>query len=596
MTKNGLLDELNPQQQQAVIYTHGPQLILAGAGSGKTRVLTYKVAYLIDQQNTPPDAILMVTFTNKAAAEMKNRISTLLHNNQALPFAGTFHSFCARVLRREGRILGLAPDFTIYDEIDQKDAIVTLMKQLAISPQEIHPGSIRTTISQAKNELLSAQEYAAIARGRFQEKAARIYIEYEKLLRQSQAVDFDDLLLLTVRLLTITPHITTRYQKQYKHLLVDEYQDTNTAQFELTRILSHLSEQITVVGDASQSIYAWRGANFQNITRFRTQFPQTKTFHLTQNYRSTKSILEGANSVIKKNTGHDVLNLWTDNPKGEKITLFEARNEQTEALFIISEIEKHNLPWSSVAVLYRTNAQSRVIEEALLHAGIPYHLVGGVRFYERKEIKDVLAYLRLVANPDDTMAKKRIEKIGKNRARRFWEWQEKKPTGTTEELLEKLLKTVPYLELYDKNNPEDTVRLENVKELKSVASVFPHLTDFLENVALVEAEYLPTSPLEQVNTITLMTMHAAKGLEFPTVFIVGMEEGLFPHSRAFLNNEELEEERRLCYVAMTRAKTRLYLTHARRRLYFGQYTSNIPSRFLADIPESVTQETHWDSY
>ena len=587
-----ILNNLNKEQKQAVETTDGPVLILAGAGSGKTRVLTYKVAYLILEKNVAPGHILMVTFTNKAAHEMKERIRRLLANKTELPFAGTFHSLTAKILRRHGNVIGLKPGYVIYDESDQKEVVKEAMNRLDISQKLYHPSAVLHTISQAKNELISALEYTQLARGHFQENVARVYRMYEQLLKTSMAVDFDDLLSETVRLFRNHPEILSLYQAQFRYILVDEYQDTNTAQYTITKILSDRWHNLCVVGDASQSIYAWRGANFRNILHFKKDFPKVKVFHLEQNYRSTQTILDTAHAVISKNTSPPILKLWTDNNKGVKVSLYEARNEQDEASFIITQILEQGYDLDDVAVLYRTNAQSRAIEEVFLHKGVPYMLVGGVRFYGRKEIKDCLAYLKLVANPLDSVAIKRIEKIGKTRATNFYKTRDTFSAQTsTIELLDAIFKATDYFSLYDKNNEEDLARVENIKELRSVAEEFPDLFEFLENVALVEAENMPdqTNMKGKKNAVTLMTLHAAKGLEFPVVFIIGMEEGLFPHSRSLLDISELEEERRLCYVGITRAKRKLYLTYALRRLYFGTRMTNLLSRFIADIPERLLE-------
>ncbi len=594
-----MLQDLNPAQQKAVAYITGPELILAGAGSGKTRVLTYKVVYLIKEKHISPDQILMVTFTNKAAGEMRERIKKLLTNNYELrtsnyelPFAGTYHSLCAKILRKDGKYIGIPPSFLIYDSADQKEAVKEVMTSLDISQKYFSPNAILGTISQAKNELISPLEYLNIGRGRFQEAVAQIYLSYQKLLRENMALDFDDLLMMAVNLFKEAPSILEQYAQKYQYILVDEYQDTNTAQYTLTKLLSKQSHHLCVVGDASQSIYAWRGANFQNVVNFQKDFKNCKTFYLEQNYRSTQNILGAAYEVISRNITHPVLKLWTKNIEGEKINTFSAKNEHDEAEFILSEIEINRLLFSDVAVLYRTNAQSRVIEEVFLHAGIPYVLIGGVRFYDRKEIKDVLSYLKLLISPKDSVANKRIEKIGKKRAQDFRELQPKIDVhATTFDILNDVLKTTKYMDFFDPKNEEDLMRIENIKELKSVAKEFTNLVDFLENVSLVEAEYMSKDQKKinngKKNAVTLMTMHAAKGLEFPVVFMIGMEEGLFPHSRALLDNSELEEERRLCYVGITRAKDKLYLTFARRRLYFGNTTSNFVSRFITEISEDL---------
>jgi len=598
---SGLLNDLNPDQQKAVTQTDGAVLILAGAGSGKTRVLTYRVAYLIAEKHIFPHNILMVTFTNKAANAMKERISALLSKPESrypkadMPYSGTFHSLCAKLLRIEGAHIHIPPNFVIYDDQDQIDAIKAVMKDLDISVKLYNPRAVLATISQAKNELIPALEYPNLARGNFQETVARVYLRYQKLLLENQALDFDDLLMKTVLLFRRNPDILGKYQEKYHYILVDEYQDTNKAQYELTKQLSARWRNICVVGDASQSIYRWRGADFRNIINFRSDFPEVKIFHLEQNYRSTQTILDAAFGVISKNTTHPILKLWTEKKSGEDITLYEARNEQDEATFLIHTILQSGRPFSDFAVLYRTNAQSRVLEEAFLHAGVPYTLVGGTRFYERKEVKDVLSYLRLLSNPKDTVSYNRIEKLGKGRLEKFLAFSEKIAadpkliTLTTLELLDQTIEATGYLKLYDANVEEEAYRLENIKELRSVATEFPILTDFLENVSLVEQEYTPAHINNvEVNrqAVTLMTLHAAKGLEFPIVTIIGMEEGIFPHSRSLMEKDEIEEERRLCYVGITRAKEKLYLTYANRRLFFGTRTQNMISRFIADIPES----------
>jgi DNA helicase-2/ATP-dependent DNA helicase PcrA len=593
---SSFLNDLNPDQQKAVQHTEGPVLILAGAGSGKTRVLTYKAAYLIRHKNIPPEQILMVTFTNKAAGEMKERITVLLSDSvdsPQTPYASTFHSFCARLLRRDGHAVGIPPNFTIYDETDSLDAIRESMKLLELSPKSFHPAGIRRTISGAKNELIGAREYVRIARGYFQETVARIYPVYQKMLEENAALDFDDLLSKTVKLFESHPDMLSLYQDRFRYLLVDEYQDTNRAQYVLTKLLSTKHRNVCVVGDASQSIYRFRGADFQNIVNFKNDFPDTVEFHLEQNYRSTQTILDAAFGVISKNSSHPILKLWTQKDKGARVTLYEARNEQDEATFLIQTILQSGRPFTDFAVLYRTNAQSRVLEEAMLHAGVPYALVGGTRFYERKEIKDVLSYLRLIANPKDGVSFKRAEKLGKTRYAKFLTFadslkDQKLVDFTTLELLDKILDVTTYLDLYDANVEEEAYRLENIKELRSVAAEFSLLTDFLETVTLIEQQYEPEARKDDAtphNAVTLMTMHAAKGLEFPIVFMVGMEEGLFPHSRSLMERDELEEERRLCYVGLTRAKELVYVTFANRRMYFGSRMQNTPSRFIADIPQ-----------
>ena len=590
-----LLNDLNPEQQKAVKQTEGPVLILAGAGSGKTRALTYRVAYLISEKKVPAENILVMTFTNRAASEMVERIKKLVGNLPTLPVMGTFHSFCAKLLRKEGIALGLPSGFAIYDSGDSLDAIKEAMSVLNISPQKTSPYGVASTISGAKNELISSLEYPQYTRGFYQETVAKIYIEYQKILERNHALDFDDLLLYVIKLFQKEPTILTKYQIQFRYILIDEYQDTNPAQYLISQYLAKRNKNICVVGDASQSIYSFRGADFRNIVNFQKDYKGTKVFNLEQNYRSTQNILDAAHSIISKNKSHPILKLWTDKNGGEKIEIVEVRNEVEEALFLLNVIAtrqlagKQSIPLTNFAVLYRTNAQSRSLEEQFLKAGIPYKLVGGVSFYQRKEIKDMLSYLRLLQNPKDSVSLKRAEKIGKGRLSKvmelFEEVSSNMETYSTLELMDLVLSKTGYLAYLDDSTEEGKMRVENVKELRSVAEEFPNLVDFLENVSLVEASDNPRS--KNSDGVTLITLHNAKGLEFPTVFMVGMEEGLFPHSRSMLDPNELEEERRLCYVGITRAKEKLYLTYSRQRLYFGTRSNNLVSRFLSDIPENL---------
>jgi DNA helicase-2/ATP-dependent DNA helicase PcrA len=593
-----LLTDLNPAQTQAVTYNGGPLMVLAGAGSGKTRVLTYRVAYAIAKGGIKPENCLLLTFTNKAAEEMKQRVEKLIGTTPG--FAGTFHSFCARILRVDGKYIGISPGFIIYDETDQKQLVKDILEKLGLPTDSYNPASILNGISEAKNQMLSPSEYAEYAKGEFQEAVFKVYVEYEKFLKKVGALDFDDLLIKTVRLFKKVPEVLEKWQKRFTHVFVDEWQDTNKIQYLLTKLLVARSKNITAVGDASQSIYSWRGADYRNINYLVKDFSNIKVVNLEQNYRSTQNILSAANSVISKNTTHPILKLWTQNPLGEKIKLYTARNGLDEASFVVSrigELTSKRINYSNIAVLYRTNAQSRVLEEALLHEGIPYTLVGGIRFYDRKEIKDVLSFLRLLVNPKDAVSRKRIEKLGKRRAEKFLKFQTEAGNikgYSTLDLLGSLLEKTDYLALYEKETEENLARLENIKELRSVATEFPNIHDFLENVSLVEAEQnekgnIKSQKLDRKNAVNLMTLHAAKGLEFPVVFIVGMEEGLFPHSRSMWDAGQLEEERRLAYVGMTRAKNLLYLTYASRRLYFGEKISNPPSRFIIDIPENLLE-------
>ena len=596
------LKDLNKEQIEAVIQKDGPMIILAGAGSGKTRVLTYRTAYLIEK-GVSDDNILLTTFTNKAASEMKERIAKLLGKQHSV-YVSTFHALCAKILRIDGHFIGVPKNFVIYDTQDQKDAIKEAFNLLSLSAKEYKIASVLATISSAKNELIDEKNYPSFARGHFQEVVARVFVIYQKILKENGALDFDDLILKAVELFKTFPLVLEKYQNKFKYILIDEYQDTNHAQYLLTKLLAKKWNNVCVVGDFSQSIYSFRGADFLNLAKFKEDFKNTKTFSLSQNYRSTQKILDAASSIISKNNTHPVLKLWTENEEGRDVSVFEAINEQKEAEFLVEEIEKiknqkPNLKYYDFAILYRTNAQSRSIEEVLIHKSIPYILIGGTRFYERKEIKDVLSYLRILANPKDKISLKRIEKLGKGRFEKFLEFsislgENDINQKQTIELMDNALKQTGYLELYDEKDEEDVERLENIKELRSVAIAFPLLQNFLENVSLVEQEYMPDhikDELGKKDAVNLMTLHAAKGLEFPVVFMVGMEEGLFPHSRSLMDKHELEEERRLCYVGMTRAKENLFLTYSRKRLFFGQRTMNIVSRFILELPEGTLERS-----
>ena len=573
-----ILSELNPRQKAAVTFSGGPLLILAGAGSGKTKVLTHRVMWFIEN-GVDPSEILLLTFTNKAAGEMLKRVK----NGKVV--GGTFHSFCAKILRKFAGEAKLDPNFVIFDEADQLDTVKQAMNMVGVDIKSVKPGSVLGAISGAKNELIGSAEYASFSRGNFSQNVARVYLVYQQLLRRFKALDFDDLLVETVRLLQNEPEVREKLQDRFRFILVDEYQDTNKAQYEITKLLSKKHGNLTVVGDAAQAIYSWRGANYRNLLYLKQDFPTLTTLNLEQNYRSTQVILSAANIVVSKNKNHPVLKLWTEKNGGEKIKVYEADSEYEEAEYIVNSVQRSAFNYSDFAVLYRTNAQSRVLEEAFLHSGIPYSLVGGVRFYERKEIKDVIAYLRLVLNPEDEVSRKRAEKLGKGRLARLQASSIKTQVSTLE-ILDEVLKVTGYLELFDELNEEDAARLENIKELRSVAAEFPNLPEFLEQIALTEKE---SRKSRSADAVTLMTLHSAKGLEFKTVFMVGMEEGLFPHSRSLMDPEQMEEERRLMYVGMTRAMDNLYLTYTRRRLYFGSRSSNPVSRFLADIPEKLIE-------
>ena len=570
------MDDLNKEQREAVTYTAGPLLVLAGAGSGKTKVLTHRVAYLIEQKLVNPESCLLLTFTNKAAKEMKARMGDI-----NLGFAGTFHGFCAKVLKTDGIAIGIDRNFLIYDDSDQKDLVKEIINDLGIK-DSIKPASILYSISEAKNQMLSPQQFADIATGDLGEATAKVYARYEKRLSEINALDFDDLLLKTVKLFEV-PEVLAKWQTKILQIFVDEWQDTNKIQYKLIRLLDGNRGVITAVGDASQSVYSWRGADYRNINYLIKDYSNIKIINLEQNYRSTQNILDAANSVISKNSGHPILKLWTEKSEGEKINLYTASNGFDEADFVIRKVKLFG-NFNDIAVLYRTNAQSRVLEEALMHASIPYTLVGGVRFYDRKEIKDILSYLRLLFNKKDSVSEKRAFALGKRRYDKFMMINIKIEEHTTIEVLDLIIKQTEYLNKFKEDDAEDYQRLENIKELRSVALEFPILSDFLENVSLVEAS---ASKGDVKNSVTLMTLHAAKGLEFPVVFIVGMEEGLFPHSRALWEKEQMEEERRLCYVGITRAKEVLYLTYASKRMIYGETSSNAPSRFIADIPEHL---------
>lgn len=587
-----LLDSLNKNQKQAVLHKNGPAVILAGAGSGKTRVLIHKVLYLIDS-GVDPKSIVMITFTNKAAEEMKKRIRSYLGKETTLGYVGTFHSFCCSILRREGHSLGLERNFSIYDDDDQASVIKNILKKK--DNKRLTPSYIQYRISAAKNQLVPPGRYLEYFSEYTAPAVAEVYTEYQKELIKNQALDFDDLIMTTVTLFTQHQPVLEKYQEKYKYLMVDEFQDTNFAQYAITKLLGAQHGNVTVVGDFSQSIYSWRGADIRNLEKFKEDFPETKEYFLEENYRSTQKILNFAFDVIEKNQTHPVLQLFTSNDEGEEIQIQETENEQDEAVFIASEIKKlaRNGSYMDSAVLYRTNVQSRVLEEAFLHFGIPYTLVGGTRFYERKEVKDILSYLRLFANPQDEVAKERIIKIGKRKWDKYKAFYlETKDTYVnipTVELIEQIFKATGYLDLYNVDDPEDYSRLENVKELKSVAVRFPQLIDFLEQVALVESEYSQGEKLARNKEgVRLMTLHQAKGLEFPYVFIAGVEEGILPHVRSIQDLFQLEEERRLFYVGITRAQKKLFITYTQRRFIFGRRNDARKSRFLGGGDEVET--------
>lgn len=572
--------ELNPDQHQAVTFDQGPLLILAGAGSGKTRALTYRACYLVETKMANPDQILLLTFTNKAAQEMQERLSSLI--GRKLPFAGTFHSFCARILRKHAPLVGYDHHFLIYDDKDQMDLVRQIIKRLDL-PKQFKPRSVLSQIGSAKHEMLSPNDLASVAYGDYQQQIAQVYQEYQKQLKQNQAVDFDDLLLLVVKLLETQPQVLNHYQQQFKAILIDEYQDTNRAQYLIAKLLSEKHRQLTVVGDASQSIYRWRGADYRNLEYLQQDFPEITTIKLERNYRSSQTILDAAHAVISNNQTHPILKLWTDQKSGELIDFYAAFDEKAEAQYVVNNLNP-KVEHSS-AVLYRTNAQSRIFEEACVRSGLKYQLVGGTRFYERKEIKDVLAYLRLAVNPNDSVSRVRAEKIGKRRLRRAEPIL--KQAGQLEliELFDQLMSVTGYKDKYDINLAEDRDRLENIQELRAVASQFDSLTEFLENVALVEHANQDLD--ESQPQIWLMTIHASKGLEFDQIFLTGLEQGVFPHSRSLLEPADLEEERRLCYVALTRARQQLHLSYAKNRVFYGGQVNGQISQFVSEIPSHL---------
>lgn len=608
---------LNPAQAEAVKATEGPVLILAGAGSGKTKCLTHRLAYIVETKKATTEQILAITFTNKAAQELGGRILALLGHpltdyqrhptlvmRRFLPWVGTFHSICVRMLRLEADQLGLSPHFTIFDSDDSLTLIRQIIREINLDPKQYSPQAIRSIISNAKNELLSPEQYAQFAQGHFQGIALEVYRKYQKALQGLSALDFDDLIGETVRLLENNPEIQKKYHEQFHYVMVDEYQDTNHAQYRLTAVLTNPKTQnICVVGDDYQSIYGWRGANFQNILNFNRDFPSAQVFKLEQNYRSTKTILSGASQIIAKVKRRSDKKLWTDNEAGPPITLFEANNAYGEADFIASEIRSlHRVSssWSDCAILYRTNAQSRVIEEVFLSQGIRYRLVGALRFYERKEVKDMLAYMRFLLNPADRHSLARIVNVpprgigpktlekGGPKVETFLKQMEdirrKIEGGNTSLVLDEIISAVKYQDFIDDGTPEGESRWENIEELRNLAAEFEVVDDFLEHVALVsDVDNYDAN----ADAVTLMTLHSSKGLEFMTVFLTGMEEGLFPHMRALEDEHQMDEERRLCYVGMTRARKRLYLTLARQRIIHGGLTTTLPSRFLREIDESI---------
>lgn len=642
---NPIFDTLNDRQCEAVKHTEGPLLITAGAGSGKTKVLTCRIAHLLEL-GVAPYRILAITFTNKAAKEMKERVTNLVGAQADSIWLSTFHSFCAKLLRFEvDGFHGYTRNFTIYDSSDQLVLVKDCLKKLNLDDKQFMPRSVLGTISSAKNVLMDAKAFAAKASDFYEQKVADVYALYQEKLRENNAVDFDDLLFLAVRLLREKEEVREKYQSRFQYILVDEYQDTNHAQYALTKILAARWRNICVVGDADQSIYAWRGADIRNIIDFTRDYPDAASIKLEQNYRSTKTILHAANAVIDNNESRPKKTLWTENPAGNKIIHYQAQTEHDEADYIAGVIyNRHEIshePYGDMAILFRTNAQSRVLEEKLMRYAIPYTMVGGTKFYDRKEIKDVLAYLRLLYNPEDSLSLTRIinvpkRNIGATTMEHVAAYAEEQgislfeALSSTDEipvtkrartslenfaamifdllndiegkdvlsLIETVIKQTGYGDMLDKeaeHDPQGESRKENVGEFLSVAKDYMdsnpdgNLQDFLENVALVsDVDDFESSD----SKVTLMTLHAAKGLEFPVVFLTGLDEGLFPHSRTLLDPSQVEEERRLAYVGITRAERQLYVTNATTRTMYGRISAYMPSRFLAEIPPQLMEDYH----
>lgn len=642
---NPIFDTLNDRQCEAVKHTEGPLLITAGAGSGKTKVLTCRIAHLLEL-GVAPYRILAITFTNKAAKEMKERVTNLVGAQADSIWLSTFHSFCAKLLRFEvDGFHGYTRNFTIYDSSDQLVLVKDCLKKLNLDDKQFMPRSVLGTISSAKNVLMDAKAFAAKASDFYEQKVADVYALYQEKLRENNAVDFDDLLFLAVRLLQEKDDVREKYQSRFQYILVDEYQDTNHAQYALTKILAARWRNICVVGDADQSIYAWRGADIRNIIDFTRDYPDAASIKLEQNYRSTKTILHAANAVIDNNESRPKKTLWTENPAGNKIIHYQAQTEHDEADYIAGVIyNRHEIshePYGDMAILFRTNAQSRVLEEKLMRYAIPYTMVGGTKFYDRKEIKDVLAYLRLLYNPEDSLSLTRIinvpkRNIGATTMEHVAAYAEEQgislfeALSSTDEipvtkrartslenfaamifdllndiegkdvlsLIETVIKQTGYGDMLDKeaeHDPQGESRKENVGEFLSVAKDYMdsnpdgNLQDFLENVALVsDVDDFESSD----SKVTLMTLHAAKGLEFPVVFLTGLDEGLFPHSRTLLDPSQVEEERRLAYVGITRAERQLYVTNATTRTMYGRISAYMPSRFLAEIPPQLMEDYH----
>lgn len=636
------ISRLNPQQRKAVETVDGPLLIMAGAGSGKTRVLTHRIAHLIASRKAAPWNILAITFTNKAAREMQERVDQLVGASGNDIWVSTFHSMCVRILRKDISRIGYANNFTILDSADQLSVVKSCMKELNIDTKKFEPKAVQAEISSAKNELVTPESYESKIGDYFQGIVAKVYRLYQRKLKSNNSLDFDDLIMKTIELFKDVPEVLDFYQNKFLYIHVDEYQDTNRAQYMLCRMLADKHHRICVVGDSDQSIYRWRGADITNILNFEQDYPEATTILLEQNYRSTGNILKAANQVISQNKGRKPKNLWTDQGEGSKIKIYQADSEHAEGYFIASEITRNREQgknYGDHAILYRTNAQSRVIEEILIKSEIPYQIVGGIKFYDRKEIKDILAYLRLISNPNDDLSLARIVNVpkrgigdtslervafaagqhgvsmmamleavdsleittrAKNALSDFHEiilsLHHMVDYLTVTELTEKMLELTQYREeLQRENTLESKARLENIEEFLSVTMDFERrnedksLVSFLTDLALIADIDTMDKEDGPQDAVVLMTMHSAKGLEFPIVFIAGMEEGIFPSSRSLMDDEELEEERRLAYVGITRAERELFLTCAQMRMLYGRTSANMPSRFLNEIPEELVE-------
>lgn len=640
-----LLTGLNEQQQKAVKATDGPLLIMAGAGSGKTRVLTHRIAYLMVEKEIAPWNILAITFTNKAAREMKERIRAILGGASEDIWISTFHSMCVRILRRDIDRMGFNRNFSILDTTDQQSVVKQILKDRNLDPKKYDYRAILGSISSAKNELVGPEEYQKTASDFFTKITADVYTEYQKRLRKNSALDFDDLIMMTIQLFQIVPEVLEYYQRKFQYIHVDEYQDTNRAQYMLVKLLASRFRNLCVVGDSDQSIYRWRGADIANILSFEKDYPNATMIFLEQNYRSTKKILEAANKVIDNNQNRKPKNLWTENVAGNKLSYFRADNEQGEAQFVAGKINELTLKgerkYSDIAILYRTNAQSRVMEEVLLKSNINYAIVGGTKFYDRKEIKDLLAYLRLIANPDDDISLRRVINVPKRgigatsmdkvadyanqydisiykalesiemigisgkatkAAREFHtlitNYTNQQEFLSVTELVEEVIEKTGYREmLRAEKTIESQSRLENIDEFLSVTKAFESnsedksLVGFLTDLALVaDIDKLDENPEDANDAVTLMTLHSAKGLEYPVVFLLGLEEGVFPHSRSLMDEEEMEEERRLAYVGITRAENELFLSNAQMRTLYGRTNMNPVSRFISEIPAELLED------